>query len=93
MSLIQNYGRIENLPREIKSKIETQNYEEVRKFFLQPKLTDDYYLSYGELQENELFSFLCDERDFSVERVKTAIQRMKTFYAGKMQTELKEWHA
>lgn len=91
MSLIQNYDRIENLPGEIKSKIETQNYEEIRKFFLQPKLTDDYYLSYGELQENELYSFLCDERDFSAERVKTVIQRMKTFYASKMQTELKEW--
>ena len=91
LSLIQNYGRIENLPNEIKSKIETQNYGEVRRFFLQPMLTDDYSLRYGDLQKDELYSFLCDQRDFSVERVGTVMQRMKTFYARKRQTELKEW--
>jgi len=91
LSLIQKYGRIENLPKEITSKIETQNYEEVREFFLQPKLTDDYSLGYGALQENELYSFLCDQRDFSLERVGTVTQRMKSFYASKRQTELEEW--
>lgn len=91
LTLIQNHGKIENLPNEIKSKIETQNYDEVRKFFLQPKLIDDYSLGYGELQEDELYIFLCNQRDFSGERVETVIQRMRAFYASKRQTELKEW--
>jgi flap endonuclease-1 len=91
LSLIQKYHRIENLPEEIKSKIETQDFQEVRRFLLQPMVTNDYSLSYGTLLENDLYNFLCNERAFSRERVATVVQRMKKFYASKSQTELKEW--
>ena len=91
LDLIRNYGKIENLPSEIKSVLEAQNYPEVRRFFLEPKLTDDYTLKYGPLQEDELYRFLCDQRDFSRERVETAVQRMKTFYQNKKRTDLKGW--
>jgi flap endonuclease-1 len=91
LGLVKNYGKIENLPNEVKSVLETQNYLEVRRFFLEPKLTTDYTLKYGDLQEDELIRFLCDQRDFSKERVETVMQRMKTFYAERKQTELKEW--
>jgi flap endonuclease-1 len=91
LDLVQKHGRIENLSDEMKSKIEAQNLEEVRKFFLQPAVTDDYSLRYGDLQEDELYNFLCVERAFSAERVATVIQRMKGFYAVKKQAELKKW--
>jgi len=91
LSLIKNYGKIENLPHEIKLVLEPQKYNEIRKFFLEPKVTTDYTLRHGNLQEDELYRFLCDQRDFSRERVETVIQRMKTFYQSKKQTELKEW--
>ena len=91
LSLIQKYQRIENLPQEIKSKIDAQNYEEVRRFFLQPKITNDYSLEYGTLSEDELYDFLCNERDFSRERIATVVQRMKKVYAIKSQAKLKEW--
>jgi len=87
--LIKNYGKIEKLPSEIKSVLEAQNYLKVRKSFLEPKLIDDYTLKYGPLQEDELCRFLCDHRDFSRERVETAIQRMKKFYEIKRQMDLK----
>jgi flap endonuclease-1 len=91
LGLIRNYGKIEKLPSEIKSVLEVQNYLEVRKFFLEPKLTDDYTLKYEPLQEDELYRFLCDQRDFSRERVETAVQRMKAFYQRRKQTNLKGW--
>jgi len=91
LSLIQKYGEIENLPNEIKSKIETQEYEAVRRFFLQPQVTSDYTLRYTELDKDGLYRFLCDQRDFSRDRVETVIQRMKAFYKSKRQTELKDW--
>jgi len=91
LNLIKNYGRIEDLPSEFKSTLETQNLQEVRRFFLEPKVTTDYALSYGDVQEDELYRFLCDQRDFSRERVETVIQRMKAFYASRNQTELKSW--
>jgi len=91
LNLIKNYGKIENLPSDIRATLEVQNYLEVREFFLEPKVTTDYTLRYGELQEDELYHFLCDQRDFSHERVETVIQRMKKFYASRKQTELKKW--
>jgi flap endonuclease-1 len=91
LSLIQKYQRIENFPNEIKSNIDTQNYEEVRRFFLQPNVTNDYSLEYGTLSEDELYDFLCNERDFSRERIATVVQRMKKVYAIKSQAKLKEW--
>jgi flap endonuclease-1 len=91
LGLIQEYHRIENLPEEIRSKISTQNYEEARRFFLRPKVTNDYSLEYGALLEDELYNFLCEERGFSRERVTTVVQRMREFYAAKSQAKLKEW--
>jgi len=91
LSLVKNHGNIENMPSEIQEKLETQNYREIRKFFLKPQITTDYTLGYGDLQEDELYRFLCDERDFSRDRVATVIQRMKMFYAERKQTELQKW--
>jgi len=91
VNLIKKHGKIENLPNEVKGTLEAQNYREVRRFFLEPKVTADYTLRYRELQEDELYRFLCDQRDFSRERVETVIQRMKTFYASRRQTELQKW--
>jgi len=91
LGLIRNYGKIENLSSEIKGVLEPQNYPEVRKFFLEPKVTTDYALEYGNLQEDELYRFLCDQRDFSKERVDTVVSRMKMFYQSKKQVKLKGW--
>lgn len=91
LGLIQKYGEIENLPAEIKSKMENQDYLTVRRFFLQPQVTSEYTLKYAELDEEGLYYFLCDQRDFSRERVETVIQRMKAFYRSSRQAELKDW--
>jgi flap endonuclease-1 len=91
LNLIQKYGEIENLPTEIKSRIENQNYQAVRRLFLQPQVTSDYTLRYTELNEEGLYRFLCDQRDFSRERVETVIQRMKDFHRSKRQAELEDW--
>jgi len=91
LSLIQKHGEIENLPNEITSRIEVQNYEQVRELFLQPQIIQDYSLEYGRLDEDGLYAFLCDQRDFSQERVKTVIGRMREFYQSKRQVDLKKW--
>jgi flap endonuclease-1 len=91
LSLIKKYGELEHLPDEIRLKIENQNYMAVRTFFLQPYVTSDYDLRYAELDENELYRFLCDQRDFSRDRVETVIRRMNSFYGNSKQSELKDW--
>ena len=90
LKLIKTYGRLENLPDKIFERL-TPKFEEIRKIFLEPKVTDDYSLEYGELKEEEVYRFLCDERDFSRKRVETAVKRMKAFYSRRSQRKLGEW--
>lgn len=91
VNLLRRHGKIENMTDEIRSKIASQDYEQVRKIFLQPPVTNGYTLNYGRLNEDGLTDFLCNQRDFSRQRVETVIQRMKKFYARKKQTELEKW--
>jgi len=91
LSLIQKRENIENLPIEIRSKVEAQNHEAVRTFYMQPHVTGDYTIKYTEMNEDGLYEFLCQQRDFSQNRVETVVQRMKAFYKRKGQIELKKW--
>lgn len=91
LTLIQKHGQIENLPTEIRVSLEPQNFEEVRRFFLQIESISEYNLGYNELDENGLYSFLCGQRDFSRDRVQTVVQRMRVFYRRSRQTELRNW--
>jgi flap endonuclease-1 len=90
LKLIKEYGRIENLPSKFLPKIPPQ-YKEVRKIYLKPEITSKYNLSYTSLCEEELFHFLCDQRDFAQRRVETAVQRMKEVYGIKKQAKLEKW--
>jgi len=90
LKLTKTYGKLENFPNEILSKL-SANYDEIREIFTQPEVTQNYRLEYGGLQEEELYHFLCEERDFSTKRVETAVRRMKEFYSRKTQAELGEW--
>lgn len=74
MNLIKEFGCIENLPDEIKEKVE--GFEEIRKIFLHPDVTEDYKISYGNIDEKGLIKFLWEEKGFSRQRVENAIERM-----------------
>lgn len=90
LKLLKTHGRLENLPSDIMSKV-LQNYEEVRKIFLEPKVISNYTLAYGDLRKRELYDFLCNQRDFSKKRVETVVKRMKKFYLNKGQVGLETW--
>ncbi|MCK4477736.1 flap endonuclease-1 [Candidatus Bathyarchaeota archaeon] len=90
LKLVKGHGRIENLPSKFLSKIPPQ-YKEVREIYLHPTTTLEYDLSYNPLREEELFHFLCDQRDFAQKRVKTIVQRMKEIHRLKKQARLEKW--
>jgi len=90
LKLIREHGSLENLPAEVRERL-PQDYEEVRRIFLQPRVTSNYTLHYGELREEALYEFLCEERDFSKRRVETVLQRMRRFYSWRRQRPLREW--
>ncbi|HEC76780.1 MAG TPA: flap endonuclease-1 [Thermoplasmatales archaeon] len=78
INLIKKYGSIDNLIKN--GKIEKiENYEEVRKIFLQPEVNKDYEIKWDEVDEKEVIDFLCNEHQFSENRVKNAIEKYKKF--------------
>ncbi len=79
LKLIKKYGRIENI-KEIEHLSEFLPQEvlsEVRRIFLEPQVKDVQQLDWKQPNEEGLIKFLCDERNFSVERVKNALNRIK----------------
>jgi flap endonuclease-1 len=47
----------------------------VRSIFLHPEVTDDYSIRWNEPDIDAIIRFLCDERDFSRDRVSGAVER------------------
>lgn len=76
---IKEYGRIEELPEDKKKQV-SPFYERIRNIYLDPDITDVYSTGLTGLKEEELYSFLCAQRGFPRDRVKTAVDRMRDYY-------------
>jgi len=65
---------------------------EIRKFFLNPSVTDNYVIEWKEPDKEGLMKFLCKEHDFSENRVEKAIRRLeKAMRQIRTQSSLEEW--
>ncbi len=89
LKLIKKHGTLEEVMK-VKG-IEMENYEKIRKIFLEPSVTDDYMLQWRAVDEDALLSFLCDEHNFSRERVLSAVEKMKLFRKYREQRSLDAW--
>ncbi|MFQ6095948.1 MAG: flap endonuclease-1 [Candidatus Bathyarchaeia archaeon] len=90
LRLIREYGEIENLPESIKREV-PPDYEDIRRIFLQPNVDRDYVVNYGTVKEEELYDFLCNQRGFSLERVRKVIERVKKCRLRMRQIDLDLW--
>ncbi|CAB49654.1 flap endonuclease-1 [Pyrococcus abyssi] len=63
----------------------------IKEFFLNPPTTDDYSLKWKEPDEEGIIRFLCDEHDFSEERVKNGLERLKKAIKAGKQSTLESW--
>jgi len=78
LKLVRKFGGIEKLLAS--GKIQTagiENYNEVREIFLAPKVTSAYELKWHPPDEEKVLEFLCEEHDFSEERVAKALKRIR----------------
>lgn len=74
VKLVNQFGSIENMPAEI-SDVLAPIAPAVREIYFHPDVTDDYEIQFGRPQIGEIIHFLCDEREFSRERVRAALDR------------------
>jgi flap endonuclease-1 len=90
LKLVKEYGQIENLPSKYRESI-TPQFNDVRAIYLNPKITAEYDLTSRPLQEEELFRFLCDQRDFARNRVELIVKRMKAMSHLPRQAGIEKW--
>jgi flap endonuclease-1 len=64
----------------------------IKEIFLNPKTTGEYRLEWGELNDERIKKILCDNHDFSLERVEAALQRVKKMKREvERQSSLEKW--
>ncbi len=89
LKLIKKFGSLERVMDE--KGIVIENYEEIRNIFLNPPVTNEYKLQWRGLDEQKLLEFLCEEHDFSRERVLSAVEKIKMFKKYREQRSLDAW--
>ena len=68
------------------------DFEEVARVFLEPEVTDRYELEWRPPDREGIIKFLCDEHQFSLQRVENAIGRAeKAFRSLFQQSTLEAW--
>jgi flap endonuclease-1 len=63
------------MPDELR--LQVPEYAEVRRIYLEPEVTSDYAVRFGEPDEGGVVRFLCEERAFGRARVMAALERMR----------------
>jgi flap endonuclease-1 len=74
LKLIAEFGSIDSMPSEIRESLGPM-VQDIREIFLKPDVTDNYEIRFAEPDLDGIVRFLCDEREFSRERVTAALER------------------
>ncbi|OYT62932.1 MAG: flap endonuclease-1 [Thermofilum sp. ex4484_15] len=92
LKLIKELGSLDKALKLLKGAEFPVDPQEIREAFLKPKVTDNYSLRWRAPDEEGLVEFLCEEHDFSEERVRNAVRRaLKAFKETSTQSTLEEW--
>lgn len=89
LKMIKEHGRLEDI-QDLKDKLNEAKYEKIREIFLQPNVVSADKLEFTDPDSNSVIQFLCRERDFSEERVNSALQKLKKASNTRSQT-LEQW--
>ncbi len=76
LKLIKKHESIEKLLPTLKEAEFPAEPKRIREIFLNPKVTDNYKLTWKDPNVEGVVDFLCRERDFSEERVRKALKKM-----------------
>jgi flap endonuclease-1 len=89
LKLIKKHHSIEKLIAEaaIGTGAGIEDYELVRSIFLHPDVKETYELKWGTPDEGKVKEFLCEEHEFSAERVSKALERI----AMPKQQSIEQW--
>jgi len=93
LKLIKELPNLEALARAVEWSFPVKP-EDIAKLFLEPEVTRDYRLEWRRPDRERVIEFLCDEHQFSRERVGTALERFEKAYESLFkQSTLESWFA
>src|SRR5437867_12766871 len=79
--MIREHGTIEKIVQSNPELHKPEHLDRIRQIFLKPEVTSNYALKWREPDLDRLVGFLCGERDFSEDRVRTAVAKAKVGFA------------
>jgi flap endonuclease-1 len=92
LKLIKKHGCIEEAIPELENAEFPVEPKRIRDIFLNPKVTDNYKLEWKAPNIDGVVDFLCRERDFSEDRVRSSLKRMtEGIKEAKSKTTLESW--
>jgi flap endonuclease-1 len=91
LKLIQKYKKLEDIDK-IKNELSDTPYQEIREIFLNPDVIDieNLNIQFKGLEKEKTIKFLCDEKNFSYERVNNYIEKLDKHILKKSQS-LDKW--
>ncbi len=90
LALIRKSGSLEGIRSEGKVPVPDE-YEDVRRIFLDPETTDDYSLVWRKVDPEAVRKIMCDAHAFSVDRVDAALSRIAAKEDVRTQRSLDSW--
>ncbi len=77
LKLIREHGSIEGIAKSNPAIEPPPQLDQIRRIFLKPQVTSNYTLRWKEPDVEMLVDFLCGDRDFNEERIRTAVRKAK----------------
>ncbi len=77
LKLIKEYGSIEEAFPHLENAEFPVEPRKIREIFLHPKVTDNYRIEWREPDDGGVVDFICRQRDFSENRVRKALEKMR----------------
>jgi len=90
LKLVKEKKTLENVLKEIEWKFDVKA-EDIYNFFLNPPVQNNYKLEWKQPDEEGIIKFMVEEHDFSEERVRNGIEKLKQAFAKSQQKSLGSW--
>lgn len=90
LGLIREFGSLDAVRRSGKVQV-PEEWDEVRRVFLEPEVTDDYSISWKNIDAEAVRKVMCDKHGFSVDRVDSALAKIAAKGSVRAQQSLDSW--
>ncbi|MHA1238678.1 MAG: flap endonuclease-1 [Candidatus Odinarchaeia archaeon] len=90
LKLIKKYGKLEEIIKAKNLSIDAP-IDEIRALFLKPNVTNEYTLRWHPPSDDDVVEILCNEHDFSYERVSRGLERLNKALETSKQSSLESW--